>query len=253
MKQGYIHSLESFGTVDGPGIRFVVFFQGCNLRCLYCHNPDTWQTNIGQKMSVDQILNEYEKVKEFITGGITITGGDPLLQLPFLIELLKEAKRRNIHTCLDTSGGIYNKNNKELNDQLLELIKYVDLVLLDLKHINDEQHIKLTGISNEGVLDFARFLSNNHVSVWIRHVIIPTITFDQKYLYQLGSFIGTLNNVDGIEVLPYHTMAKYKYEQLKMVYPLEGIKDATKEEADYARKIILFAYQKVKKTQMANY
>lgn len=253
MNQGYIHSLESFGTVDGPNIRFVVFFQGCNLRCLYCHNPDTWKTNTGKVMSVNQILKEYDKVKEFITGGITITGGDPLLQLPFLIELLKEAKKRNIHTCLDTSGGIYNKDNVELNEQLKVLMKYVDLVLLDIKHIDDKEHLKLTGVSNKGILDFALFLSDNNVPVWIRHVLIPTITNDKKYLYQLGMFISKLNNVEGIEVLPYHTMAKHKYEQLNIIYPLVGIKDATKEEASLARKIILFAYQKHKKEQLANY
>lgn len=238
---GRVHSIESFGTVDGPGTRFVIFVSGCNLRCKYCHNPDTWIMSDGKEMSVDEIMDKYESCKEFITGGITISGGDPLLQIDFITEIYKEAKKRGIHTCLDTSGGMYNPLNKERMEKLEELFKYVDLVLLDIKHIDDEEHKKLTGISNVPVLAFARYLSDKKVPVWIRHVAVPTITLDDKYLYRLGMFLKELDNVQGLEVLPYHTMAIPKYQQMKIPYPLEGVPACTEEEAIRARKIILLA------------
>ncbi len=241
MEKAFLHSIESFGTVDGPGTRFVIFLSGCNLRCKYCHNPDTWKMNDGKEATVEELLEKYDKVKEFITGGITISGGDPLLQLPFLVEFTKEAKKRGIHICIDTSGGIYNPLNKERMALLDELIQNVDLFLLDIKHIDDEEHKKLTGISNVPVLGFARYLSEKHVPVWIRHVLVPTITLNDKYLYRLGTFLKELKNINGIEVLPYHTMAVPKYQSMKMKYPLEGVRAATEEEAVRARKIILMA------------
>ncbi|MGL5020726.1 MAG: pyruvate formate-lyase-activating protein, partial [Mycoplasmatales bacterium] len=200
-----VHSIESFGTVDGPGTRFVIFLKGCNLRCLYCHNPDTWSPNGGKQFTVDQLLEKYEGVKEFVTGGITVSGGEPLMQIEFLIEFFKKCQEKKIHTCLDTSGGIFNPNNIDRMKKFDELIKHVDLVLLDLKHIDDKEHIKLTGISNVPILVFARYLSDNNVNVWIRHVVIPTITLDKNYLFKLGLFIKTLKNVKGLEALPYHT------------------------------------------------
>ncbi len=237
----FVHSIESFGTVDGPGTRFVIFLNGCNLRCKYCHNPDTWKMNDGKEMSVKELLEKYEKVKEFVPAGITISGGDPLLQLPFLVDFCKEAKKREIHICIDTSGGVYNPLNKTRMALMDELFKYVDLVLLDIKHIDNEEHKKLTGISNVPVLGFAKYLSDKQVPVWIRHVLVPTITMNDKYLYQLGIFLKELKNITGIEVLPYHTMAVPKYEAMKMKYPLEGVRPATEEEAIRARKIILLA------------
>lgn len=243
MLEGYIHSLESFGTVDGPGTRFVVFFQGCNLRCQYCHNPDTWEVNCSTKMTAEQILSEYKQVSEFITGGITVTGGDPLLQLPFLVELLTLAKSRGINTCVDTSGGLYSPKNQRQAALLEKLLEVTDLFLLDIKHIDNAEHKKLTGVHNEKILAFARYLSDNNARVWIRHVVIPTITLNDNYLYKLGEFLAELTNIDGIEILPYHTMALPKYESMNIEYPLKGIPAATKAEAERARKIVLLARQ----------
>ncbi len=240
-EKAFVHSIESFGTVDGPGTRFVIFLSGCNLRCKYCHNPDTWKMNDGKEMTVDELLEKYEKVKEFVPAGITVSGGDPLLQLPFLVEFAKAAKERDIHMCIDTSGGVYNPLNKTRMALLDELCKNVDLILLDIKHIDDEEHKILTGISNVPVLGFAKYLSEKQVPVWIRHVLVPGITMNDKYLYQLGLFLKQLNNIAGIEVLPYHTMALPKYESMKMKYPLEGVRPATEDEAIRARKIILLA------------
>lgn len=157
--EGYIHSTESFGTVDGPGIRFVIFLQGCPMRCQYCHNPDTWAVNQGQKRSVESLLDEYDSYKEFMTnGGITCTGGEPLLQMDFVIELFEKAKQRGIHTCLDTSGVTFDADNSQILEQFKRLMKSTDLVMLDIKHIDPEEHKKLTGHSNKNILAFARFL-----------------------------------------------------------------------------------------------
>lgn len=238
---GKIHSIESFGTVDGPGTRFVVFLKGCNLRCQYCHNPDTWKMHGAIEMTAEEIIAKYMKVAEFVQGGITVTGGDPLLQMEFLIELLTLAKENNIHTAVDTSGGVFNPKSPRFMEQMGRLIQVTDLFLLDIKHIDNEEHIKLTGISNKPVLAFARYLSENDIDVWIRHVIIETITLNDQYLYQLGLFLRELNNIKGLEILPYHTMAIPKYEQLGMKYPLLGIKPTSKEQAKRARKIILYA------------
>lgn len=237
---GNIHSLESCGTVDGPGIRFVVFLQGCPLRCKYCHNPDTWTTNLNKKISVKEILEKYEGVKEFVkNGGITVTGGEPLMQIDFVIELFKQAKERNIHTALDTSGILFNRNNTTKID---ELLKYTDLVLLDIKHIDNEEHKKLTGLSNTNILDFAKYLSEINKPVWIRHVVVPQITYNEKWLSELGKFLATLKNIKALDVLPYHDMAIPKYENLNIEYPLKNIPPLTKEEAIKARDIILKNY-----------
>ena len=239
--KGNIHSIESFGTVDGPGIRFVVFMQGCPLRCKYCHNPDTWSTDINKEMSVEDIIKEYEGVKEFISGGITITGGEPLLQIDFITELFKVCKSKNIHTALDTSGITFNPNDTTKIDKLLE---YTDLVLLDIKHINDEEHIKLTGYSNKNILLFAEYLSKKNIPIWIRHVVVPTITFNKKYFEELGYFLATLKNIKALDVLPYHDMGKVKYKNMGIKYPLEDIEPLTKEQAIEARNYILESYRK---------
>ena len=239
--KGNIHSIESFGTVDGPGTRFVVFTQGCPLRCKYCHNPDTWSTDINKEMSVEDIIKEYEGVKEFISGGITITGGEPLLQIDFITELFKVCKSKNIHTALDTSGITFNPNDTIKIDKLLE---YTDLVLLDIKHINDEEHIKLTGYSNKNILLFAEYLSKKNIPVWIRHVVMPTITFNKKYLEELGEFLATLKNIKALDVLPYHDMGKVKYKNMGIKYQLENIEPLTKEQGVEARNYILESYRK---------
>ena len=233
--QGNIHSIETCATVDGPGLRMAVFMQGCPMRCLYCHNPDTWDTKENKLFSVEDILKKYDSLKEFFkNGGITLTGGETLLQIDFVIELFKAAKAKNIHTALDTSGVLFQDNEK-----YAELIKYTDLVLLDIKHIDDNEHKKLTGFSNKTVLDFAKYLDKNNVPVWIRHVIVPDITFREEYLKRLGEFIKTLKNVKAIDILPYHDMAKEKYEKLNITYPLKDTKPLKKEDAEYARGIIM--------------
>ena len=234
---GNIHSVESCGTVDGPGIRFVVFVQGCPMRCKYCHNPDSWSTETNQQMSVSEILEKYDGVKEFVkSGGLTVTGGEPLMQIDFVTELFKAAKAKNIHTALDTSGILFNKGNTAKID---ELLKYTDLVLLDIKHINNEEHIKLTGLPNTNILEFAQYLSQKKLPMWVRHVVVPEISYNEKYLRELGEFIGKLRNVKALDVLPYHDMAIPKYENLGINYPLKDVKPLTKEEALKARGFIL--------------
>lgn len=240
--KGNIHSIETCGTVDGPGIRFVIFMQGCPLRCQYCHNPDTWQTDTNKLITVDEIMQKYDGVKEFVqSGGITVTGGEPLLQIDFVTELFKVAKAHGIHTALDTSGITFNPENTE---NINKLLKYTDLVLLDIKHIDDEEHKKLTGASNKNILAFAQYLSEKQIPVWIRHVVVKDITLNEKYLKELGKFLATLNNIKALDVLPYHNMAIPKYESLGINYPLKNTPPTSKEEAINARNIILQEYKK---------
>ena len=234
---GYIHSTESFGTVDGPGIRFVIFFQGCPMRCLYCHNPDTWALDCGHPESAEGLLSQYEKNRNFYkNGGITATGGEPMMQLAFLTELFTEAKARGIHTCLDTSGICYQPDAPEKAEALLRV---TDLVMLDIKHIDDAAHRKLTGHSNANILAFAEYLSKKKVSIWIRHVIVPEWTDDPDEQFRLGEFIGGLQSLKGLDVLPYHDFGKQKYEALGIPYPLADTAPVPVETAEAARKQIL--------------
>ena len=237
---GRIHSLETFGTVDGPGIRFVVFVQGCPMRCLYCHNPDTWATTGGTEISVDEILQKYEDNKSFYkNGGLTVTGGEPLLQIDFLTELFMKAKAQGIHTCIDTSGIVFKPDNKVIVDKMDVLMQYTDLVMLDIKHIDPEEHMKLCSQPNDGILAFAEYLSDKGIPTWIRHVVVPDITDNEKYLYQLGLFIGKLKNVKALDVLPYHTMGVVKYENLGFDYPLKGVPAESKEAVIKAKSVII--------------
>ena len=222
---GNIHSIETFGTVDGPGIRYVLFTQGCLLRCQFCHNADTWEIGTGKEMSVEEIINDLTSYLPFIEssgGGITVSGGEPLLQIPFLIDLFKACKKIGIHTTIDSSGGCYS-TAPLFQEQLNELLKYTDLLLLDLKHINRKKHISLTGMANDHILEFARLLSEREIPVWIRHVLVPSITDDEQDLHDLGNFIGTLKNVKKLEILPYHKLGVYKWETLGLDYALENI------------------------------
>lgn len=237
---GRIHSIESFGTVDGPGVRLVVFLQGCPMRCLYCHNPDTWGMAGGTEMTVSQIMAQYEKNRAFYSrGGITVTGGEPLMQMDFVTELFAAAAHRGIHTCLDTSGITFHADHAELVERFDKLMSVTDLVMLDIKHIDPEEHRKLCSQPLEPVLAFARYLDEKAIPVWIRHVVVPGITYEQNELYRLGQFIGTLGNVKALDVLPYHDMGKMKYQELGMDYPLKDVKPLGKEEALAARQIIL--------------
>lgn len=237
---GRIHSLETFGTVDGPGVRFVVFVQGCPMRCLYCHNPDTWNTEGGTEMSPDEILEKYEHNKSFYTnGGLTVTGGEPLLQIDFLTELFMKAKAKGIHTCIDTSGIVYKPDNQFIIDKLDVLMQYTDLVMLDIKHIDPVEHQKLCSQPNAGILAFAEYLDAKNIPVWIRHVVVPGITYNEEYLYKLGLFIGKLKNVKVLDALPYHTMGIVKYENLGMDYPLKGVPALSKEDVIKAKSFII--------------
>ena len=233
---GNIHSIESFGTVDGPGVRFVVFFQGCVLRCKYCHNPDTWNFALGTKYTAEEIINRFLRNKEFYeTGGITATGGEPMCQLDFLIELFTLAKNKGIHTCLDTSGIMFDSSRLDKIDRLLEVC---DLVMLDIKHMDENEHIKLTGMSNKNVLDFAKYLNKKQKKMRIRFVLVPTVTDSEAHLIELGKFLKDFTNLEKIEVLPYHTLGKVKYEALGIKYPLENIPEADSQMAKNALEII---------------
>ena len=247
MQKGYIHSQESFGTVDGPGVRYVVFFQGCPMRCKYCHNPDTWEVKAGTEITVEEIMKNYNKNRAFYEkGGITVTGGEPLLQIDFLLELFQTAKKENIHTCIDTSGITYRSGNEKYNQKLDELMKYTDLVMLDIKHIVPEKHKELTQQENEGILAFAKYLEEKGVDLWIRHVVVPGISDEPEDLKELGRAIGKLRNLKALDVLPYHTMGVNKYKELGMEYPLKGVEPLPKEKAVEARKIILQGIKEVR-------
>lgn len=237
---GRIHSIETCGTVDGPGIRFVIFVQGCPMRCLYCHNPDTWPMEGGTERSVDDILEQYKNNSEFYSnGGITVTGGEPLMQIDFLLELFTKAHAMGIHTCLDTSGIAYRPENTAYNAKLDKLMEVTNLVMLDIKHIDPEQHKILCSQPNDGILAFAKYLEEKNVKVWIRHVVVPNYTYNDEYLYRLGLFLGTLKNIEALDVLPYHTMGEVKYENLGMDYKLKGIPPLEKSDALKARDVII--------------
>lgn len=230
-----VHSIESFGTVDGPGIRFVLFLQGCHLQCKYCHNRDTWDINGGEYKSVDEIVEKINRYKNYIIpsgGGVTVTGGEPLIQASFVLELFKKLKENGIHTCVDTSGMF------ALTDGIKEVLKYTDLVLLDIKHIDDEKCKELVGVSNKKELEFARYLSDNNIKMWIRQVLVPGYTDDGQDLLKLKNFLSTLKTVEKIQILPYHNMGKYKWEKLGLEYPLEGVREANQEDIDIAKKIL---------------
>ena len=242
---GFVHSTESFGTVDGPGVRFVIFLQGCPMRCQYCHNPDTWKMNSGSVRSAQSLIRDYERNAAFYSkGGITVTGGEALMQIDFVLELFRLAKQKNIHTCLDTSGITYRPGESAYNEKLDALMEVTDLVMLDIKHIDPEAHRTLTGHDNAGILAFAKYLEQKGINVWIRHVVLPGITDNEEQLTRLGTFLGTLSNVKALDVLPYHIMGVTKYEQLGIPYPLKDVPAATKNEAAAAKKIILTAYWK---------
>lgn len=237
---GKIHSFESFGTVDGPGTRFVIFLQGCPMRCKYCHNPDTWNLNGGREYSAQEVAQTVLKYKSYLSrGGVTVSGGEPLLQIEFVTELFTILKQHGVHTVVDTSGITFDKTDKVSVSLHKKLLEVTDLVLLDIKHIDEVEHRHLTGFSNLRVLDFARFLSANGTPVWIRHVLVDGITDNDEYLFKLKEFINTLKCVQAVEVLPYHDMGKNKYRQLGLKYALEDLKPPSAERIANARKILL--------------
>lgn len=236
MVQGYVHSLESFGSVDGPGVRYVIFLAGCAMRCQFCHNPDTWNMQTGTPYTTDALLEKAMRYRSYWgeNGGITVSGGEPLLQIDFLIELFRKAKEQGIHTTLDTSGNPFTREEPFFG-KFQELMKYTDLFLLDIKQIDDEQHKILTGCTNQNILDLARYLSDEKKPVWIRHVLVPQRSDKDEYLDRLRAFLDTLQNVERVEVLPYHTLGVYKWKELGLSYPLEGIDPPTKERIENAK------------------
>lgn len=236
---GKIHSVFSGGTVDGPGIRFVVFMQGCPLRCKYCHNPDSWKIGVGEERSVYDLVTEIVRYKNYYgqKGGVTVSGGEPLLQIDFVTELLKEVKSRGINTAVDTSGVTFNQADIESVKKHEILDEFVDLYLLDIKHIDDNLHKSLTGVHNQNTLNYAKWLSSRGKRIWIRHVLVPGLTDDDESLTKLSAFIKTIN-VEKIEVLPYHTMGEVKYQNLGIDYPLKGVEPPSKEVVEKAKRIL---------------
>ena len=236
---GHIHSTESFGAADGPGVRFIVFMQGCHMRCRYCHNPDTWKMEGGDEVTADEILKRALRFKPYWgkDGGITISGGEPLLQIDFVIELFKKAKELGINTCIDTAGNPFTKEEPFFS-KFEELMKYTDLLLLDLKEINPTRHKDLTGFDNSNIIEMAKYLSEINKPVWIRHVLVPEHSDFDEDLDALGDFIDTLSNVDRVEILPYHTLGKFKWENLGIPYTLESISPPSAERIENAKQRI---------------
>ena len=249
MEGPFIHSTESFGSVDGPGIRFLIFMQGCHMRCRYCHNPDTWKTgfsghpgysgNSETTSSVTHLLDRAERYREYWgrEGGITVSGGEALLQIDFLIELFEEAHRRGINTCLDTAAQPFTREAPFFS-KFERLMRTTDIILLDLKHMDSERHRWLTGHGNENILDCARYLSDTGIPVWIRHVLLPGITDDEGHLLKMRHFIDTLHNVKKVEVLPYHTLGIRKWDTLGIPYTLRDVPIPTLEQESRAREIL---------------
>lgn len=240
--KGRIHSLESFGAADGPGVRFVVFMQGCNMRCKYCHNPETWAHDGGMEYSPNELFEKAWRYrnywgKDMQKGGVTVSGGEPLLQIDFLIEFFKKLKERGVHTAIDTAGQPFRENTEFLQkfDRLMEV---TDLVILDLKLYDNEKHKCLTGCDNKNILKMAKYLSEKGISMWIRHVLVPGITDLEEDLKELSKFIKTLKNVERVEVLPYHRLGIFKWKEMNMNYPLEGVEPPTEEEIKRAESIL---------------
>ena len=237
--EGYIHSTESFGSVDGPGVRFIIFVSGCPMRCQFCHNPDTWKMSAGEKISSDELLKKALRYKSYWKndGGITVSGGEPLMQIDFLIDLFKKAKAEGVNTVIDTSGALFTREEPFFS-KFEELMQYTDMLLLDIKQINDERHQVLTGKTNANILDLARYLSDIKKPIWIRHVLVPGRSDYDEDLIKLREFIDTLTNVEKVEVLPYHTLGIHKWETLGYNYPLGDTPSPSKERVKNARKIL---------------
>ncbi len=236
---GYVHSLESFGAADGPGVRYMIFLSGCAMRCQFCHNPDTWKVGAGTPYTADALLEQALRYRSYwgSKGGITVSGGEPLMQIDFLLELFQKAKKLDIHTAIDTSGQPYT-TEEPFASKWNELMKVTDLVLLDIKQIDNEEHKKLTGFENTNILALARDLSDRNIPVWIRHVLVPGGSDRDEYLHRLADFLATLTNIERVDVLPYHTLGVFKWDNLGIPYPLKGVEPPTKERIANAERIL---------------
>ena len=237
--KGALHSIETFGSVDGPGIRYVIFLQGCAMRCQFCHNPDTWNMTDGELRSTDELIKNALRYRTYWKdgGGITVSGGEPLLQMDFLLDFCKKAKAEGVDITIDSSGNPFTRKEPFFS-KFQELMNYVDLFLLDIKEINDETHRDLTGCSNENILEMARYLSEIGKPVWIRHVLVPEYSDKDEDLKKLDEFIRSLKNVERVEVLPYHTLGVFKWKELGLDYPLEGIDPPSKERIANANELL---------------
>lgn len=236
---GYIHSTDSFGAVDGPGVRFLIFTSGCPMRCRYCHNPDTWNMERGKKTEADELVRRALRCRPYWTGGggVTVSGGEPLMQIDFLIDLFKKLKAQDVHTCIDTSGAPFSREEPFFS-KFNELMRYTDLLLVDIKHINVDEHIKLTGRRNENILKMLCYLSDIKKSVWIRHVLVPGITDNDDYLRKTREFTDTLKNVERVEILPYHTLGIHKWDELGLDYTLRDVYPPSEERIINANEIL---------------
>lgn len=237
--KGYVHSLESFGLVDGPGVRYVVFLQGCKMRCKFCHNPETWSADGGEEYTAEELFKKAYRYKNYWkqNGGITVSGGEPLLQIDFVTEFFRLAKQKGVNTVLDTAGQPFSENDEWL-EKFKALMEYTDLVMLDLKEMDGNLHHDLTGFGNENVLKMAQWLSDNNKPMWIRHVLVPGVTDSESGLREMKRFVDTLNCVERVEILPYHTLGMFKWEKLGIPYPLDGVRTPTDEEVKKAEEIL---------------
>ncbi len=237
--KGRLHSVESFASVDGPGVRSAVFMQGCPLRCRYCHNADSWRTDGGEEVTPAELWKKLLRFSAYWgkNGGVTVSGGEPMLQLEFVTELFRLARAEGVHTALDTSGVLFTEEEPNFS-KIKELLSVTELVILDIKHMDSEAHRSLTGRGNESVIRFARYLSDTNKPMWIRRVLVPGITDDEAELRQLRDLVSSLETVEKLELLPYHSLGAYKWRALGMDYPLEGVKSPTAEELERARRIL---------------
>ena len=237
--KGRIHSVESFGSADGPGVRYIVFLKGCNMRCQYCHNPDTWAKDGGELMTPEEVLKKALRYKTYWKekGGITVSGGEALLQIDFVTELFRLAKEKGVNTCLDTSGNPFSLE-EPFKSKFDELMKYTDLFMLDIKHIDDAAHRKLTGQTNQNILEMAAYLSDHGKAMWIRHVLVPGLTDDEEGLRRTADFIASLKTVQRVEVLPYHTLGLFKWQKLGISYPLPDAVPPTAEQVRRAEELL---------------
>ena len=237
--RGRIHSTESFGSVDGPGVRYLIFLKGCNMRCLFCHNVDTWQKETSDLRTAEELLDKAERYRSYWgkEGGITVSGGEPLLQIDFLLDLFTKAKARGIHTCIDTAMQPFTREEPFFS-KFEALMKVTDLLLVDIKHIDPQMHQKLTGVPNDNILDGFRYLSEIEKPIWVRHVLVPEWTDRDDYLMKTREFLDTLSNVKRVDVLPYHTLGVFKWKALGIPYRLEGIDPPSEERIKNARRIL---------------
>jgi len=238
--EGRVSSVQSMGAVDGPGLRYVVFLQGCPLRCAYCHNPETWDLTGGTPYTAEDLCKTILRYRPYFgeNGGVTVSGGEPLLQLDFVSEVFRLARAKKVQTALDTSAQPFAPDNAEWMARFDRLLENTDLVILDLKEIDDEKHKKLTGHSNKNILAMAQYVAARGVDLWIRHVLVPGLTDDADGLRQLDAFIKTLPTVRRVEILPYHTLGLFKWQNLGIPYPLDGVRVPTAEEVETAEQLL---------------